>query len=89
MWKREKLCVTFQNSHAVVEAGSAAAGAGLSQVLRQRPLQVPLQAGSLAEISGGHQLIQRSCLWGGGGTWEFNWHRCCLVSFAAGFPTLY
>lgn len=57
-------CFTSQNSHAVVQAGSAAAGAGLGQVLRQGPLQVPLQGGGLAEISGAHQFIQRSRLAG-------------------------
>lgn len=67
MWElktRLKLCVTSQNSHTVVAAWSAATGASLCQVLRQGPLQVPLQGGSLAEIFGGHQFIQRLCLVG-------------------------
>lgn len=62
-----KLCVTSQNSHAVVEAGSAAAGAGLGQVLGQGSLQVPLQGGSLGEVPGGHQFIQGTRLAGNKG----------------------
>lgn len=62
-----KLCVTSQNSHAVVEAGSAAAGASLGQVLEQGSLQVPLQGVSLGEVPGGHQFIQGACLSGNKG----------------------
>lgn len=74
-----KLCLTSQNGYAVVEARRAAAGVGLCQVLGQASPQVPLQGGSLAEISGGHQLVQRSRLLGNKGF--------VLLSSAARCPT--